>query len=271
LRELSNGTKLNKVYYEDCIKGMRNRLPRKSVDLIIADPPFGIGYFKSGDVDGSARPNYKSKITDGQRDYKVTGYVEIPREEYEEFTHKWIKSASRVLKKDGTMYIVNAPQNIYWMMDAINNDTDLIDKAHLAWFYSTGIPYLKNYTYSHHIIVCFVKDLENHHWTPPRKVMYTTFEYYRKSWKPDEPRNVTSLPLELVNDLIETSSGNGDVVLDPFMGGGTTAASVINLQGKYSKLKRNYIGFEMNKNAKVAIDYYIDKVKTQYESRGKIL
>ena len=78
----------------------------------------------------------------------------------------------------------------------------------------------------------------------------------KREYLPGEKKNSTKLPDELVEKLIQYSSKLGDVVMDPFMGNGTTAVASI-------KLQRNYVGFEVNPNAQEIIDQNILEAKKQ--------
>ncbi|MBD3405075.1 MAG: site-specific DNA-methyltransferase, partial [Candidatus Lokiarchaeota archaeon] len=81
------------VYYDDCINGMKKDIDDESIDLIIADPPFGLGF------DGKNKGNYARKSK-----FVVGGYQEAP-DDYYKFSMEWIKQAHRVLKDTGSIYI----------------------------------------------------------------------------------------------------------------------------------------------------------------------
>ena len=77
---------------EDCIAGMQ-KIRKKSVDLIITDPPFAIEF-------GARKANYNRK---GSR--VLQGYGEIAQSEYAKFTNSWMEQAYRTLKESGSMYV----------------------------------------------------------------------------------------------------------------------------------------------------------------------
>ena len=77
---------MNIIYYEDCIQNIQKRLHEESIDLIIADPPFGIKFTGKG-----TQYNRKSE-------YVVDGYTEITQENYLDFSKAWIKTVYPVLK-----------------------------------------------------------------------------------------------------------------------------------------------------------------------------
>jgi hypothetical protein len=95
---VSQDTKLNTVFYEDCIQGMR-KIPEGSVNLVIADPPFGI------DFDG------KSSVYNRDERLVIEDYEEV-NGSYTEFTQKWIRELPRVLKDEGSAYIFSGWTNL---------------------------------------------------------------------------------------------------------------------------------------------------------------
>jgi len=82
----------NKIYNMDCIKGMKY-LPNNTIDLVITDPPFAIDF-------KAKRNNYNRTAS-----RVIEGYNEIPKEEYYDFTIKWMREVYRVLKESGSMYV----------------------------------------------------------------------------------------------------------------------------------------------------------------------
>ena len=72
------------IHYEDCIEGMRG-MSKESVDVVVADPPFGISF------------TGKEAVYNRDDSFVVDGYHEVD-EEYESFTKKWIAEIPRILK-----------------------------------------------------------------------------------------------------------------------------------------------------------------------------
>ena len=108
------------IYYEDCIEGM-SRIDDESIDLIISDPPFGIGF------DGKKKGNYNR-----DSDYVIEGYNEVPVDDYMTFTSKWMAEAKRVLKPYGTMYTFSS-RNRMFDIHHIANILNLYQHFHLTW------------------------------------------------------------------------------------------------------------------------------------------
>jgi site-specific DNA-methyltransferase (adenine-specific) len=235
-------------FNEDCITGMKNRLSDNSIGLIFTDPPYGIN--------GDALDTHYNR----DEDLVIPGYVDVPLKDYAVFSMDWIKECERVLKPGGSMYIVSGYTGLYDIMTAVRN-TNLIEVNHMIWHYNFGVYTTLKYVSSHYHILYLVK--------PPEKVKtFNTFCRYGKpqgsyndrqdviieprDYRPGEIKNRNQLPESLVRKFIEYSSNKGDLVLDPFMGGFTTAKVAL-------ELDRLPIGFELNKNA---FDHFVPLLST---------
>lgn len=200
---------LNKIHCMDCIEGMK-QLPDKSVDFILSDYPFN--------------------CQDGRKDY-------------ENFIGETALEFERVLKDDGNLLIINNPTNIfrtqyhYLLKFNIRNGIALIRKGSLRPAWMLGFQH--NYA-----LLLYKGDSKKVKWNGSTKNHDKTFmtdviEYqngYRgkgKDWHPQ------AIPLKLTQTFVELLSNKGDLVLDPFMGSGTTAVAC-------KQLNRRFIGFEIS-------------------------
>lgn len=231
---------LNTIYYEDCIANIPKRIDDDSIDLIIADPPFGIRFDGKG-----SQYNRKSEFV-------VSGYGEIKQANYHEFSKAWIKAIYPILKETGSAYIFSGWTNLKDILIAID-DAGFTTQNHLIWKYQFGVFTKRKYVTSHYHILFLVKN--------PKKYYFNKIDHYpedvweiKREYLPGEKKNSTKLPDKLVEKLLLYSSQENDIVLDPFMGNGTTAVACI-------KHKRNYLGFEINPNAKEIIDDNISKAQ----------
>ena len=231
---------LNTIYYEDCIANIPKRIDDDSIDLIIADPPFGIRFDGKG-----SQYNRKSEFV-------VSGYGEIKQANYHEFSKAWIKAIYPILKETGSAYIFSGWTNLKDILIAID-DAGFTTQNHLIWKYQFGVFTKRKYVTSHYHILFLVKN--------PKKYYFNKIDHYpedvweiKREYLPGEKKNSTKLPDKLVEKLLLYSSQENDIVLDPFMGNGTTAVACI-------KHKRNYLGFEINPNAKEIIDNNISKAQ----------
>jgi len=232
---------VNKIYNQDCIDGMK-AIPDEKIDLVVTDPPFAI--------------NFKAKKANYNRTASrvLSGYNEITKENYYEFTLNWMSQCFRILKESGSMYIFSGWNNLGDILNAIE-EIGFITVNHIIWKYQFGVVTNRKFVTSHYhcLYICkndkkrkffpyerFSKEAKNNQ---GRSLHYKdkedVWEIKREYWTGDE-KTPTKLPAEIIKKILQYSSEEGDLVFDPFLGSGQTAV--------VSKLlKRNYIGFEIVK------------------------
>jgi site-specific DNA-methyltransferase (adenine-specific) len=210
--------------YEGDALTLLPRIPERSIDLIVTDPPFAIDF-------KARRLNYNRKSGN-----VLEGYQEVPAAEYGDFTRTWIREASRVLSPTGSMYIFSGWNRLRDILEGIDA-AGLSTINHLIWKYQFGVFTKKKYVTSHYHILFVVKD--------PKQYTFNKIDHYpedvwvinREYWK-GRKKTPTKLPAELVKKILAYSSNPGDLVLDPFLGSGTVAA-VAQQEG------RHFLGFEV--------------------------
>lgn len=234
------------LYNEDCIQGSKQKLKESSVDLLITDPPFGLGESKF-------EQHYKRN-----KENIVHGYVEAP-ENYYDFTYQWLLQARRVVNKDGSIYIIIGHTPLLDVLTAAQ-ELGLVLRNHIIWKYNFGVYTKKKFVTSHYHILYYTKPKArptfntNCRFGPNEKFktedgrelskLYNDLEdvwIINKEFIPNKEKNQNKLPEELLRKIILYSSNPGDVVADFFMGNFTTAYAAL-------KLGRKVIGFEINKN-----------------------
>ena len=210
---------LNTIYNEDCLIGMK-RIPDGSVDLVLADPPYNIS------VENNLKSMGRNGIDFGEWDkqFNLTG---------------WIKSASRLLKKGGTIIIFNDWKNLGDISKELEKN-NIVVKDMIRWEKTNPMPRNRDRRYICDFEVAVVGVKKGGAWTFNRK--NATYDraklvYPIVSGK-EKTKHPTQKPIALFNELILRHSNENEVILDPFMGSGTTAISAINTN-------RNYIGFEL--------------------------
>lgn len=225
---------MKQFYNMDCIKGAKRHIPDESVDLIITDPPFGI----SGD---RFDQHYNR-----QEENVIQGYIEVPKEKYAQFTAKWIEQAFRILKPNGSIYIVSGFSNSIDIENAINQvGLEILNM--IIWKYNFGVHTKNKFITSHYsIFFCKKKGGEITFNSGTDLSDMTDFWEINKENKRGQMKNQNQLPIKLVEKMIRYSSNKNDLVCDFFLGGFTTAKVALDLN-------RRIIGFEKNKNA---YDYF---------------
>lgn len=241
-----------KIYNQSCIDGMREHVADKSVDLIFTDPPYGI---KGDELDVHYHRD-ESNV--------VSGYVDVPLSEYDTFSMDWIKECARVLRPGGSIYIVSGYTNLHHVLNALHA-TDLVEINHIIAKYSFGVSTKNKFVSSHYHVLFWQKPDQgkqkrtfNSNWKyTDQKDSYhdrLTVQDMPRSHKPGVIKNKNQLNEDFIAKFILYSSNRGDTVLDCFGGGMTTGRTAL-------RWGRNFIGFELNKNAFDAFGPTLDNVE----------
>lgn len=239
-----------KLINDDCFKVLKT-IEDKTFDMIFANPPY---FLSNNGITCSGGKMVSVNKGDWDKGLSVL-------EKYE-FNKNWIKECYRVLKDNGTIWISGTLHNIYSIGMALEENGFKI-LNNITWQKTNPPPNLacKTFTHSTETILWARKDLP--------KVKYT-FNYdlmksmnnnkqMKDVWttsltKPSEKKNgkhPTQKPLELLEKIILASTNEGDLILDPFNGSGTTGIAA-------NKLNRKYIGIEKEKE-------YLELSKRRHE------
>lgn len=263
---------LNKIYLGDAYELIK-QIPDKSIDLIVTDPPYEFDSGGSSQSDFGQRKTKsnteiynldtrltkKSIVTGGccfgtkQRDYySEFSETDVSKQRQEKIandvdnnnnrrfisegiSNEILKEFVRVMKK-GNIYIFcnkNQLRQYFDFFDDLGWNLDL-----LVWNKTNCIPTINN-TYLANLEYCvFARE--------SGVPLYGSYETKSKCYtsscnKKDKDLYLhpTIKPLPFIKNLIINSSPDGGIVLDPFMGSGTTAVAC-------KELNRQYIGFELN-------------------------
>jgi modification methylase len=220
-------------------------LPDACVDAIFADPPYnlrlgGKTLYRPEDQTAAraVRDNWDSFESDA---------------EYDAFTRAWLFECKRVLKPEGSMWVIGSYHNIF-KVGAIMQDLGFWILNDIIWVKTNPMPNFRGtrFTNAHETLI----------WATPQKTGKYTFNYdtmkkfnggkqMRSDWggidiclggerlKDDNGKSLhtTQKPADLLRRVILSSTKVGDVILDPFFGSGTTGAVA-------RELSRNWIGIE---------------------------
>ena len=237
-----------KYYYENnnfkLIQGdslsILKKIEPKSVDMIFADPP----YFLSGDgisCSAGKMVSVKKGVWDEKIDIK----------EKHKFNKKWIRLCKEILKDDGTIWISGTMHNIYSIGMALEEEGFKIIN-NITWRKLNPPPNIscRAFVHSTETILWAKKDIKNAKHKFNYKLMreMNNNKQMKDVWetsltKPSEKRcgkHPTQKPIALLEKIILSSTDEGDLILDPFNGSGTTGIVA-------NKLNRKYIGIEKEK------------------------
>lgn len=256
---------LNKIYCMDCLEGLK-QIPDESVDLIITDPPYNISQEKN-----ISRKTFKSKIYKANSDIKLN-FGEWDRfeseEEYFNFTESWFKECVRVLKPKSWIYIWFDKQRTGYFDLLLAKKYGIVPKTIIVWHKTNPVPQFRKVNYLSCSEFCWVgtkgkAKVKNFGYV---KDMHTVIDYPNSSAY-GETEHPTEKPVEIIKRFILHNSNEEDIVLDPFMGSGTTAVACL-------KTNRKFLGFEISeeycKIANKRIEKWLDQTKLDFFDKKEV-
>ena len=245
------------------------KIPDECFDLIFADPPYNLQLKNELTRPDSSKVNAVKDGWDKFENFK----------KYDDFTYTWLTECKRILKKNGAIWVIGSYHNIFRVGTAIQNLgfwilNDVIwnkknpmpnfrgtrfTNAHETLIWASKSKKSK-YTFNYQSLKCLNDDLQmRSNWELP---ICNGSERLKKNGK---KVHSTQKPEALLHRILLATSNKNDLVLDPFLGSGTTATVA-------KKLGRNYYGIEKEKvyfnaaverlkNTKPIEDNYLDTLQ----------
>jgi modification methylase len=240
---------LDRVIQGDCIEVMKS-LPANSVDLIFADPPYNLQL--RGEL---FRPN-NTRVDAVNDDWDRFDSLKT----YDTFTRNWLTAARRILKDTGSIWVIGSYHNIFRVGSAMQ-DIGYWVLNDIIWRKSNPMPNFrgKRFTNAHETLLWCAKHQAQKKYTfnyDAMKMLNDELQM-RSDWVipicsgserlkvNGEKAHTTQKPEALLHRVILAASNEGEVVLDPFFGSGTTGAVA-------KRLRRRFIGIE-KEDAYVAV------------------
>ncbi len=248
---------IDSILQGDCIE-ILNTLPKKSVDMVFADPPYNM------QLNGNLyRPNL-TKVDAVDDDWDKFDSMQA----YDEFTRRWLTACRRVLKDTGTLWVIGSYHNIYRVGAALL-DTNYWILNEIVWNRVNAMPNFNGtrFNHTHETLI----------WAQKKRGARYTFNYHamknanedrqmRSVWEipicsgnerimfNGEKAHTTQKPEALLYRVLVSSTKPGDVVLDPFFGTGTTGAVA-------KRLRRHWVGIERDAHYATIARQRIDAVQ----------
>jgi modification methylase len=234
---------INHILEGDCVAEMA-ALPGGSVDMIFADPPYNLQL--GGDL---FRPE-GSRVDAVDDDWDKFDTFEA----YDNFTRAWLREARRILKPNGTLWVIGSYHNIFRCGAALQ-DLGYWILNDIVWRKSNPMPNFRGtrFTNAHETLIWASKSEDSRYTFNYRAMKALNDELQMRSdWvipicsgpervKTDGVKaHPTQKPEALLYRVLLACTSKGDVVLDPFFGTGTTGAVA-------RRLGRNWIGIEREK------------------------
>ena len=210
---------LNRIYNLDCVEGMK-KMPDKSIDLVVTDPPYLIETSGSG-IYKQADKQYVKELNDIKDGFSTDVLDELCR-----------------VMKHINCYFFCSQKQIMPLLDYFVRGKKCNWNL-ISWHKTNPVPACGNKYLTDTEFVLFFRE--------KGVKIYGSFDtkrtWYATPLNQSDKKiygHPTCKPIDIVKNFIINSSQEGDVVLDPFIGSGTTAIAAI-------KEKRHFIGMELNK------------------------
>jgi site-specific DNA-methyltransferase (adenine-specific)/modification methylase len=259
---------LNKIINGNSLEILKT-IPNKTFDLVFSDPPYNLQIGKKLKRPDDSKVNGVNDEWDQFESFN----------DYDNFCKVWLTECKRVLKDDGSIWVIGTYHNIfrlgyhiqnigYWILNDViwkkNNPMPNFRGTRFTNAHETLIWASKHkkskYTFNYQSLKCLNDDLQmRSDWTLP---ICNGSERIKKNGK---KVHSTQKPESLLHRILLASTNKNDFVFDPFLGTGTTAIVA-------KKLGRNYFGIEKEKKyfktAKQRLektmkieDHYLDTIK----------
>ncbi|MEP9376833.1 site-specific DNA-methyltransferase [Aquabacter sp. CN5-332] len=233
---------LDRIHMGDCIAEM-NALPPSSVDIVFADPPYNL------QLQGELKRPDESRVDAVDDDWDQFESFAA----YDAFTREWLAAVKRVMKPSATLWVIGSYHNIFrvgaamqdlgfWILNDViwrkanpmpNFRGRRFTNAHETLIWAAREPNAKGYVFNYEMLKGGNEDVQvRSDWLIP---LCTGAERL----KDGDGRKIhpTQKPEALLARVLLSASKPGDVVLDPFLGSGTSAAVA-------KRLRRHFIGIE---------------------------
>jgi len=243
--------KENIIYNGDCVDILIKEIDENSIDLVFADPPYNLS--------GNGL-KWKGNKTGGDWYMVNEHWDKMTAPEYLQFTRKWIGRCYKSLKQTGSIYIACSYHNIAEVMIVLKQLDFKINNI-ITWYKTNAMPNMTRrvFTHSTEFVVWAVKgsgwtfNYEKIKKINPERQINGEEKQMRDLWemplvqgkerirgKDGKALHPTQKPEEMLKRIILASSNEGDIVLDPFLGSGTTAVVA-------KRYNRKWIGIEKEK------------------------
>ena len=226
-----------RIYLGDCLD-LLAQIPESSVDLVFADPPY---FLSNGGI--TCHAGKMVSVNKGEWD-KSRG-----PDANHDFNRAWLAACQRVLKPNGSIWVSGTAHVIHSVGFAMQQlGFKLLND--ISWVKPNPPPNLscRYFTHATETIIWAAKNSKSRHTfnyklmkeTNHNKQMKSVWEIRPpESWEKKFGKHPTQKPLALLERILLASTNEGDLVLDPFLGGGTTLLTAF-------RLRRHSLGCELS-------------------------
>jgi site-specific DNA-methyltransferase (adenine-specific) len=226
-----------RIYQGDCLD-LLAQIPESSVDLVFADPPY---FLSNGGI--TCHAGRMVSVNKGEWD-KSRG-----PDANHEFNRAWLAAAQRVLKPNGSIWVSGTAHVIHSVGFAMQQlGFKLLND--ISWVKPNPPPNLscRYFTHATETIIWAAKNAKSRHTFNYKEMKAINHNKQMKSvwdikppetWEKKFGKHPTQKPVALLERILLASTNEGDLVLDPFLGGGTTLLTAF-------RLRRHALGCELS-------------------------
>ena len=222
-----------RLFLGDAVETLE-KLPPESIDMIFADPPYGLSN------DGfTCYAGKRASVNKGAWD-KSRGV-----ENNFEFHSSWLQACRRMLKPNGTLWVSGTYHSIYACGSALQRGKWHILNE-ICWYKPNAAPHLacRMFAHSHETLIWARKTKASRHYFDydgmrdgnfPKDFIKQQNKQMRSVWAINTParwekkygKHATQKPFDLLERIILATSQEGDLILDPFCGSATTGVAAL--------------------------------------------
>jgi site-specific DNA-methyltransferase (adenine-specific) len=236
-----------RLYHGDSLE-LLALLPESSVDLIFADPPY---FLSNGGI--TCHAGKMVSVNKGAWDKSqgpALGPVGARIENIHEFNRSWLAACQRILKPNGSLWVSGTAHVIHSVGFAMQQlGFKLLND--ISWVKPNPPPNLscRYFTHATETIIWAARDKKSRHTfnyklmkeTNRGKQMKSVWEIKPpETWEKRFGKHPTQKPLALLERILLASSHEGDLVLDPFSGSGTTLLAALRTRREAIALELSY-------------------------------
>lgn len=220
------------AFHGDCLAGL-SLVDNGAAGLVITDPPYNLGLFMQKRNAGVFRMR--------KNHFVASGWDDLEYEDWDRNMRAFLNESNRVLRTNGSLIIFMSLMKLESLIAAAQ-DTGFYYKTVGIWHKTNPIPRNMHRTFvnSTEAWVYFVKKGPSGVFNNDGKLLH---DFYECALTPASEKKFgahpTQKPLQLIRHFIKTLSNPGDLVIDPFMGSGTSGVACISE-------KRRFLGIEIN-------------------------
>ena len=235
------------LIHGDCYKEL-SKIKSSSVDLILTDPPYNLAQYSTGNINASWRKTLNNDIASWDKDV-----LDIK---------KLKKEFLRIIKPTGNIFIFTA----YNLLGDFHKTFDPVFDSFqiMVWHKTNPPPKIRRagFLNSCEIICCMWN--KGHTWNFTTQKEMHNFIQSPICMGKERLKHPTQKPVKILKHILKIASNTGDVVLDPFMGVGSTGVAC-------KEMERKFIGIEIEKKYIQMTQDRLDNLNSQFNLQDNVL